>query len=610
MEYENTLTPMPGASLNQNWETRVGRGVPTEPLGFDPNHFKRLGKDTSAYRWNDMIRIRRCALLCLSALTLFSASLACLRAQNSAPELQAIREEMRQLRQDYERRMQLLEDRLKKLDPGAASVQAASPAHAPSSTNALVLAPESSSSYSNAVSRAKEFAESQYQRDTEAREYALTFEQNQPIKERVEQVLQDFVDIHGYFRAGYGRNDQGGSQVGFQAPGAFSKFRLGNEAENYGELTFGKSFYVPNLFKLEPSERPDGLPAGPIARLQATLSIYNPYQDLLSSGSTDFGLPEVWASIGNVVQSQPGMKFWAGSRYYRRHDIHINDFFFYNMSGTGGGIEDVELPFGKLAFAWIGAASTSGFSDLPEPDANNEAGFSKGNWDLRFYDVPLPLGKGEFGVVYARADSGKDAAGNSAPDVDGVSGTFLHTAEKFLSDDGVNKFSLQFGTGPAKTFTSGFEMFTLDNDFFIRPDASDSWRFRATEHFTANLGESFSISPALVYQLTDYGDDGGLVHWASAGLRPMLHFNKYFSLAFEAGVDWVKDEASATSDYLCKLTLAPQVSLGNRFMSRPVIRAFATFARWGDDFEGSVGGNDYLAEHYGLTYGLQMEAWW
>jgi maltoporin len=40
----------------------------------------------------------------------------------------------------------------------------------------------------------------------------------------------------GDFRAGYGRNDQGGSQVGFQAPGAFATYRLGNEAENHGEL--------------------------------------------------------------------------------------------------------------------------------------------------------------------------------------------------------------------------------------------------------------------------------------------------------------------------------------------------------------------------------------
>jgi maltoporin len=45
-------------------------------------------------------------------------------------------------------------------------------------------------------------------------------------------------------------------------------------------------------------------------------------------------------------------------------------------------------------------------------------------------------------------------------------------------------------------------------------------------------------------------------------------------------------------------------------MSRPVIRAFVTCAHWGDDFVGQVGGNDYVDENEGLTYGVQMETWW
>lgn len=520
-------------------------------------------------------------------------------------EADQIREELRQLKQDYQKRIEGLEERLRRLESTTATN--APPAAAPSVADNKPP-PHTNEANTNAIAAARAFANEQFQRDAEWRE-GVSFAES-PLGARLEQVLQDFVEFHGYFRAGYGRDNEGGSQVAFQAPGAFSKYRLGNEAENYGELMFGKNFYVPNLFSLDPQLRPDGTPTGPIARVETMISVYNPYQDLLNSGSTSFGLPELFASIGNVVPSQPSMKFWAGSRYYRRQDIHIIDFFFYNMSGTGGGIEDFELPFGKMAFAWIGAASTSGFSDLPQPDPNNKAGFSKGNWDLRLYDVTLPLGKGEFGVVYAHADSGKDASGNSAPGSDGASVNFLHTAEQFISTDGANKFSLQFGTGPAKTFTSGFETFTLPTGVFIRPDVNNSWRFRATEHFTANLNEHFSIGPALVYQFSDYTQYGGIVQWVSAGVRPILHFNKYISLAFEGGVDWVKNNDQGTSDYLYKLTLAPQISLGNRFFSRPVIRAFVTYAHWGDQFKGQVGGNDYADDTEGLTYGVQMEAWW
>ena len=61
--------------------------------------------------------------------------------------------------------------------------------------------------------------ESEYQRDTESREQAMLTAAH-PYAGRVQEVLQGFMDIHGYFRAGYGRNDAGGSMVGFQAPGA------------------------------------------------------------------------------------------------------------------------------------------------------------------------------------------------------------------------------------------------------------------------------------------------------------------------------------------------------------------------------------------------------
>lgn len=518
------------------------------------------------------------------------------RADEQADQL---REELRQLKQDYEQRVRKIEEQLQRMDKQPATtttnVAQAKPAAAPTAST-------------NAAFTAKQFADEQFARNTESREQAVKMT-DAPFRERVEQVLQNFVEISGYLRAGYGRDNEGGPQVAFQAPGAFSKYRLGNEAETYGELTFGKNFYVPGLFKLDPEERPDGTPVGPIARVQATVSMYNPYQDLLSSSDTTFGLPEAWASIGNVFADQPSLKFWAGNRFYRRHDIHISDFFYYNMSGAGGGVEDFQLPFGKLAFAWIGAASQSGFSDVPNPDANNQAGFSKANWDLRLYDVPLPLGKGEFGIVYANADSGLDAAGNSAPDSDGVSFNFVHTSAPFISKDGVNKLSLQFGTGAAKTFTSGFEFVTQTNGVFIVPDATDSWRFRVTESFTANLNDNFSIGPAIVYQLTDDGS-GNQQQWLSTGVRPVLHFNQYFSLAFEGGVDWVKSDVADTSGNLYKLTIAPQVSLGNRFMSRPVIRAFATYAHWSDDFVGQVGGNDYLTQNDGWTYGVQMEVWW
>jgi maltoporin len=432
------------------------------------------------------------------------------------------------------------------------------------------------------------------------------------LKQRVEQVLQDFVDITGYVRAGYGRDNQGGPQVGFQAHGALTKYRLGNEAENYGELAFGKNWYVPGIFSTDPQERPDGTPTGPIAHTQVRMSFYDPYSAYNSSASTEFGLPEAWAAIGNVVPAQPSMKFWAGNRFYERADIHINDFFFRNLSGGGGGVEDIQLPFGQLALAWIGNGSESDLcTDIYSgTEPVNSAGFSKGNWDLRLYDVPLPLGKGDFNFIYANTETGLDQNGDSLDRTDGFAVYFLHTAKPLLDPNSFNLFSLQYGAGPAKTFTSGFETFTFDGQPYIRPDPNNSWRFRATEHLVVQPREHFSIGPALLYQYTDYGNGFGNQTWLSAGMRPILEFNKYFSLAFEGGVDYVANSVTDTSGNLFKLTLAPQVSLGNRFFSRPVLRVYITYAQWSDAFVGQVGGQDYLNQHNGFSYGLQMETWW
>jgi maltoporin len=529
-----------------------------------------------------------------------------LLAQTSQPaqsEAEAIRKEMQQMRNDYEQRMQKLDQRLQQLESQPASTNVQARTATVAGTNREPTLPELYHA----------FASYQFRQDTETRDRAILQEKNRPVKERMEQVLNNYVDIGGYFRAGYGRDDKGGPQPAFQAPGAFAKYRLGNEAENYGEIVFGKNWYAPELFALDPAVRPDGTPSGPIARTQFRVAFFDPYDSSGSSGGFQTSLPEAWAEIGNVIESQPSLKFWGGNRFYRRQDIHINDFFFYNMSGAGGGFEDLDLPFGHLALAWIGNGQKSGVyaSDVvAQPDPNNLAGFSKQNFDLRLYDMAVPLGKGEFGLVGAFQNSGLDSLGQQAPDSSGVAVTFLHTHEHFLSDDGVNRFSIQYGTGAAKTFTSGFETATFTNGTFIVPDKRDSWRFRVTEDFVAQPSDHFSISPVVVYQYTDYRDAQGIRQWFSAGARPVYHFNKNLSLAFEGGADYVTDSALNRCGTLYKFTLAPQVSLGSRFLSRPVIRAFVTYAHWSDSLQGQIGGNDYANDTHGWTWGIQMESWW
>jgi len=539
------------------------------------------------------------ALVLVACLLITSALFA---QTNATSEVEALRQEMQQMRADYEKRMNLLEKRLQQIEASQGATNPASAAAAAPGTN------------STAKEQAQAFADKEFSTHTESRDLALNTTNNPALKQRVEQVLNNYVDTGGYFRAGYGRDEQGGPQPAFQAPGAFAKYRLGNEAENYGELMIGKDWYVPDLFSLDAAPpRLDGTPPGPVARTQVRVAFYDPYSSS-SSSSFQTSLPEAWASIGNIFTSQPELKFWAGQRFYRRQDICIDDFFFYNMSGAGGGVEDYQLANGsKLALAWIGNGSQSGVysSDIAAlPPPANQAGFSKQSVDLSLYDVDLPLGKGEVSVVFATENSGTDASGAQAPNSSGAAVNFIHTHDQFLSADGVNRFSLQFGTGAAKTFTSGYETTTFTNGTYIVPDDPSSWRFRATESFVSDISPHFSISPALVYQYTDYHDSQGNVQWLSGGVRPIYHFTHNFDVAWEGGVDHVRDEGPGQSGTLYKLTLAPEVSLGNKFFSRPVLRAYVTYARWTDSFKGAIGGNDYMDDTVGWVWGAQMETWW
>ncbi len=55
----------------------------------------------------------------------------------------------------------------------------------------------------------------------------------------------------------------------------------------------------------------------------------------------------------NLIPSLPGAAIWAGKRYYKRHDVHINDYYYWDVSGPGAGIEDIDLGFAKASVAWI-----------------------------------------------------------------------------------------------------------------------------------------------------------------------------------------------------------------------------------------------------------------
>src|SRR5258705_6112103 len=92
-------------------------------------------------------------------------------------------------------------------------------------------------------------------------------------------------------------------------------------------------------------------------------------------GNDESRLGESFIQAGNVLQSQPDAKFWMGERYYRRQHIEINDFYPLDMSGYGGGVEDINLRIGKMSVAFLSGA---------RPDIVTTNGYlAKSNIDVR-----------------------------------------------------------------------------------------------------------------------------------------------------------------------------------------------------------------------------------
>jgi len=402
-------------------------------------------------------------------------------------------------------------------------------------------------------------------------------------------------EFHGYFRSGYGLNGKGGQQVVFQAPGADAKYRLGNEAETYGELIFVNNW-------LNPDRDSDKAWAKTEVMIEANTTNSTSYANFPNGiGNDEFRLREAFVSMGHLFESQPGAKFWAGERYYRRQHIEIDDYYPLDMSGYGAGVEDLNVRLGKMAVAFLSGA---------RPDVVTENGsLAKSNLDIRFYDLKGPFGLWAGWFDFAAQKGGKVLSGTNLTNIPSSNGFAVGIRHQRLEwHGGYHAFSIQYGTGAASDFSSsGSGVVLFDPTLFLNSAA----QLLVTEHVLLQPNEKFAIMPIFVYRRTKDGIPGrGWNNWISFGARPEFFFTKNLSLAVEGGFDHTDDAAGLYHGWLRKITVAPQIGVGRKFFSRPVLRAFFTYANWSEGLKGYVGGIPYRNDTSGLTYGVQAETWW
>src|SRR6201993_572016 len=262
-------------------------------------------------------------------------------------QLQQLKQQYEQTTKDLQQRIAVLEQQIPKQKEAAAQDKEAATAPDEATVSAAELAAE------NAVRKVlfgnANKVGAQYQGQIPS---VPTYDLLQEAETRIAGLQQQMgtFEFHGYFRSGYGLNSEGGQQVAFQAPGAGAKYRLGNEAETYGEFIFVNNWVNPDhdsdkaWFKTE-------------VMLEANTSNSASYANFNgNTGNDQFRLREAFVRGGHLFESQPDAKFWAGERYYRRQHIEIDDFYPLDMSGYGAGVEDLHLGIGKMAVAFLAGA--------------------------------------------------------------------------------------------------------------------------------------------------------------------------------------------------------------------------------------------------------------
>lgn len=399
-------------------------------------------------------------------------------------------------------------------------------------------------------------------------------------------------DYYGYFRSGMGTGADGSMQdaVG----GSFQKNklgRLGNEFDTYAEVGFGKelrkddtkSVYIQTMFNMYDGDTNSNM------------------------GDSNFG----WENMNMQLRNFMGLgeTSWVGIRQYKKgFVIDSNDFFYWNQTNVGGGIEDMQLGQGKLSVAALHRDIASTY--------NNSAGepiedmIDSNQLDLLYTDLPLWNGATlAMGYKFLKADATSEQIDADMGNHDYADGhAVMLELNQSLLGTGWNKTTLQYYAdgsalqgvlfGAADTLNGTVES---GNGFAIRnygiiPLAAD-W----------DLSHAINYAEANDVKLWNNVEGDASAFAVSA--KVTYHWSDITRTYVEAG--YFDDEKTENGDVDSrsgsKTTIAQAFSFGR---GEPELRVFASYLDSDNsDWDGSHAFDNGTADDT-WTVGLQANVWW
>ncbi|GGO86365.1 maltoporin [Marinobacterium nitratireducens] len=388
------------------------------------------------------------------------------------------------------------------------------------------------------------------------------------------------LNFEGYIRTGIGVSDGGEGQAEFMAPGAATKYRLGNEADTNIEMAFNYRHYL------------DAQKAAEDPSVQAYLMLDGYTKRDNGLDITLDHVAQAYVSFDNFIGE--GVKAWAGRRYYDRQSIHMTDHFWLNTgqnSQAGAGIEGIKLGGADFSAAIIRA------EDNQANDAIDSTGL-----DFRLKNIALNEGGNLNFWAYYNSRPENETAG--LDDESGYGLAAWHT-QSLLDGRGSNTIHAIYRDGTAVP-QHGF----TPNPLMNNGTTLDINTFELATDLVVSATENVDVGFTALYRTTEEETAAGTTttDWYSIGVRPQIAMTEHLSWVFDLGYDRVDN--GTTDAGLMKSTVAFQIGKGKGYWSRPVLRVFGTYAQWGDEFEGQVGGDVYADRTDGWTTGVQTEWWW
>ncbi len=404
------------------------------------------------------------------------------------------------------------------------------------------------------------------------------------------------LDSHGYLRTGFGNSKGGAEQAEFQAPGARSKYRLGNEANTNYEFAF-------DLRHRTPAIRRDAY-----LQLFYMVDDFKPHNERAKLAIR--GYPQLYLNLAGLIA--PGVNLWFGRRYYDRKDIHLIDHYWLNSgqgADFGGGIEGIPLFSGKLKLALFQTRDDKAVGQTAAT-RNAHGVLRDDKLDLRLADIAVNTG----GRLTLWGDLSRRWR-NRALGYASRGGYGLGLWHDQKNGDGVsNTLALLYRKGASLT----------QGDFNARPireeqgyDLTRASVWEANDNLLIEWNGQLSMQWTAVWRKERFGvagSRGDSLTWYSSGVRPIWYFTDHLNAAVELGVDFIDDAVHDRKGNLRKATLALQLAKARGYYARPVLRAFITRAAWSSAFRGLIGASPGNAPYgnrtNGWSAGMQVETWW